>query len=1308
MSSLEKIAIQGVRSFGPEDKDKKVITFFHPLTLILGDNGCGKTTIIEALKYATAGELPGNTKKGEGFVHDPKLTASSEVRGQIKLQFRDVKGELMAVHKTVQATQKLKNLTFKSLDQVVSRCKDGNWTSISGRCADIDNEMFYSMGISKAVLTNVLLCHQEDSNWPLEEDSKVKDRFDAIFGAAKYNKCLEHIKKIRKSYNDELKLLKADLRHLDQYKTEAAQKRTRLSETEIRMFECNQKIETFLSKLKPVEEKLKDLASKEDQIGQMHTDCETQKTKLESVRNTIKEYKKAIQYEFKGSLDDLVEAIQNFQGELKNKQNELESLEKQGEDTILELKRNSQLISEEQVKVGQLIRDSEKNKERIESRNSAMLSLSEDLQVSTSVSQLSQSDEIQRVLVSLEKGVSGKEVELETLKEKQKTEAAKLQQEIDNNREERAKVEQNVENKKSQLQQNKRELDKVKADIYEVDQSAELLGVLQSKLDRIKRDLEDVTKNNDMEALDNEITNAEQERERHEDKLVVLEREIQNLQLLSSVQAELDVHRETKASKDAEIKKLKNRHEASLKHLLKEVPEQGIKFQLEAFMDSLADDIKGKTEDIKQKETEIAAMEAEKKHLLEKLKNAKQGLEADEFAISQACSGRDYDEYVEELGNKVQELQDQKGTLSSSEYMFRRYVQKLQKQDPCCPLCHREFQQEEEITKLISELTLKVREVPSKLRTNKEQLDFTQEKYKTLLQLKPKYEKLAVLRSTEIPQLEAQLEKKEKKLILSKEIVSKLKSGLEGPQSDEAIAKSMQSDIVLLEQYFAESRRLAREIQKLEAKLPPGNKRSLQESLQEQKEVRASLQSSKRLHDSLLSKRNNIITKKHQLQEQKNSLQEQQMKISGNVQMRSQLAERRDELENVEVMLQMEIEKGIEDLSGVSRQVDISARQMKALVSSNSSALDAKISEIRKLQQRLEELKKYHRAVLEFEASGGTKKLEAAQHSLSSLQRNNDALQQKKDGIFDKRDNLRTYIASQKVRERELDDNMKLREKLQEEKDLTKSVEKLKQKLGNLDYSSLHDEKRKLKKEEEKLYYEKGQAEGSKRELEQTIANIQSDLNLSHYKNADKNYRDKMIEQAVTEQTVEDLNSYYKALDWAMMNYHKKRMEQINAIIRDLWRKVYSGNDIDTIEIKTEQEETVSADKRRAYKYRVVQVKTGTELDMRGRCSAGQKVLACLIIRIALAETFSSNCGILALDEPTTNLDHTNIVNLSYALEEIVRAQSARKNFQLIVITHDQEFLNILSRVSTIDTYYKIERNNEGLSQVSKIHIGPN
>lgn len=46
----------------------------------------------------------------------------------------------------------------------------------------------------------------------------------------------------------------------------------------------------------------------------------------------------------------------------------------------------------------------------------------------------------------------------------------------------------------------------------------------------------------------------------------------------------------------------------------------------------------------------------------------------------------------------------------------------------------------------------------------------------------------------------------------------------------------------------------------------------------------------------------------------------------------------------------------------------------------------------------------------------------------------------------------------------------------------------------------------------------------------------------------------------------------------------------------------------------------------------------------------GLQVLASLIIRLALAETFCLNCGILALDEPTTNLDGPNAESLASAL----------------------------------------------------------
>lgn len=126
-----------------------------------------------------------------------------------------------------------------------------------------------------------------------------------------------------------------------------------------------------------------------------------------------------------------------------------------------------------------------------------------------------------------------------------------------------------------------------------------------------------------------------------------------------------------------------------------------------------------------------------------------------------------------------------------------------------------------------------------------------------------------------------------------------------------------------------------------------------------------------------------------------------------------------------------------------------------------------------------------------------------------------------------------------------------------------------------------------------------------------------------------------------------DLEKYTKALEKALLAFHGEKMEEINRTIKELWQRVYRNQDIDYIQIRAEAD-TTSA--KRSYNYRVVMSAGGAELDMRGRCSAGQKVLACLIIRLALSETFGLNCGILALDEPTTNLDEANAKSLAEAL----------------------------------------------------------
>lgn len=64
------MSIQGVRSFGIEDKDKQIITFFSPLTVLVGPNGAGKTVSRE--KHPSGDGWP--------WFRDPEVGESGALR----------------------------------------------------------------------------------------------------------------------------------------------------------------------------------------------------------------------------------------------------------------------------------------------------------------------------------------------------------------------------------------------------------------------------------------------------------------------------------------------------------------------------------------------------------------------------------------------------------------------------------------------------------------------------------------------------------------------------------------------------------------------------------------------------------------------------------------------------------------------------------------------------------------------------------------------------------------------------------------------------------------------------------------------------------------------------------------------------------------------------------------------------------------------------------------------------------------------------------------------------------------------------
>ena len=77
---------------------------------------------------------------------------------------------------------------------------------------------------------------------------------------------------------------------------------------------------------------------------------------------------------------------------------------------------------------------------------------------------------------------------------------------------------------------------------------------------------------------------------------------------------------------------------------------------------------------------------------------------AKEESIYDTYGNEDFNETLTTLNTTIENLQDQKGTLTSSDIMYRRYVEQLKSTEPCCPLCHRDFSNEADITELIYEV----------------------------------------------------------------------------------------------------------------------------------------------------------------------------------------------------------------------------------------------------------------------------------------------------------------------------------------------------------------------------------------------------------------------------------------------------------------------------------------------------------------------------------------------------------------------------------------------------------------------------
>jgi len=268
---------------------------------------------------ATTGDLPPNTRSGQNFIHDPKIAGETEVKAQIKLGFHGSSNQPFMVIRGFQLTQKKTTLQFKQLDTSLVQIdpETGQSIALPGRCADINALVPVVMGVSKAILENVIFVHQEDSNWPLAEGTVLKKRFDDIFAATKYTKALDELRKLKKEQVTSAKEMRLKRETLKTHKDHAMRLKSTLADNNERAAVLQNDIRDLEHRLVHVRGAQKEANSKLNSIADLADDIVTLQARYDSlVVKNAESYARMVTIVDSSDLEMSAEEIGQFERDL--------------------------------------------------------------------------------------------------------------------------------------------------------------------------------------------------------------------------------------------------------------------------------------------------------------------------------------------------------------------------------------------------------------------------------------------------------------------------------------------------------------------------------------------------------------------------------------------------------------------------------------------------------------------------------------------------------------------------------------------------------------------------------------------------------------------------------------------------------------------------------------------------------------------------------------------------------------------------------------------------------------------------------
>lgn len=1151
---------------------------------------------------------------------------------QVKLAFRTGTGAKFAISRSLQLTVKKNARSMKSLDGSLLMIKDGERTTISQRVAELDAIIPQYLGVSAAILDNVIFCHQEDSLWPMSEPTALKAKFDKIFDASKYTKAIDQLKKLRKYHGDKLKEHKKNEEHnkLDKDKGTKVEKRSHLLSSQID--ELHAKVQDIEEKMQVVEEAWKEKRMLAANALTIVNDLKQKKShesflekQVDALRNTLEELEESDEWlrstleQYEQRMDEYKEQGQAYQLNYQELQQSLSGLRRdmsqkqaeKGQHQAQKESYESQLLDR-----AQLVREA--------ARRHSMRGYDDELD----------EDQIQEFVSRVRKLSLDKDREVERIKKLTDDELKGIQEtltDLDNSRSART---QDRVNARQTITDNERKLNPIQRDLdsITIDEGAKAaleasLKDVQDQLQRATADYEAAGWDKSLQAENSVLRDLEGESERLTAELIQSNK------------------RATDRAHFEHLKKLVKDAQQSLDTMVSTHGDQlasiiGPGWQVDSLEREYQTVLDQRTDSLAEAQKQQDGTNHELDEVLFKLKTIRETLKKKKEDM-QNCQAAvlgslitlegtqltNVDDYPEELDALEKERNEIRKDIDGYTYVTDYYTKCLQvaNSQNKCRLCDRKFAEKREQSHALEKINKQLaKDARASLEQDFERIDGELQKAAAA---RPKYDTFKILAGTEIPELEKDLQLARQREEELGRVIEHHDALLNKEASAKREVESLAGTIRTIVGYGNEISKNEADITRLSSQQKfSGSSLTIEEMDEQQSVCSERIRSLKTKIQKMSGDKELAKTTISNFQIEMTNATSKITSAQHALDRKKDLLSRLEALRDNNTFLRDEIKRADTDLEALIPRVDKAKAQYNEAKQRGRQKEKEVQMEKDKLSDTVNKFNLAEASINRYINDGGPQNLSSCILAIKTLEQNQERIDRELSQITQKNNELKKRIDDSERTKRSIEDNIRFRDCLQDLDKVKKEIAQLDTRSRTDDYDRLHREATDAEARYQHLSAEKGPIMGAIKSKDEELARNLEEWE-TDYKYAAQKYRESHIEVEITKAAIEDLGKSQSAVDNAVMQFHSIKMEEINRIAGELWQNTYQGTDVDTIMIRSEKGESTTTTVRN-YNYRVVMVKQDVEMDMRGRCSAGQKVLASIIIRLALAECFGVQCGV--------------------------------------------------------------------------------